>query len=625
MNINLTIKEKMYLFAGVVGLVSLAIVALSLSSIQSLHKISTAQNLARQVNSQMLMLRRHEKDFITRKEVKYQERFEESMQLLNQQVTELAVINKALDMPTQSINQLLETFDQYQLHFKRLVEIDQLIGFDHQSGLHGELRESVKNVENQLALMNGDSLLVVALKLRKNEKDFIQRLDLNSITKFNANISLFLQKLDESNLAQQRKTAISSLMKQYQAAFITMTKAYQTRGLTVKEGVLGEMRNSVHQSETLLKETIESTLVLAKKEQAQVEVTITSVALLLSALLVIVLLLMVRNIVGSIERLIKEMNNIATGEGDLRVRLPDQGRDEMSRLSAAFNCFVARIQGVVKEVSDASSSLAGAAEQSAVSVDQTATMLSKQEQETNQIATAIQQMSATVAEVARSASVAAEATEQANGHSLQGKSVLNESSCAIRKLAKEVQLASDVIEKLAERSISIGGILDVIRDVADKTNLLALNAAIEAARAGEQGRGFAVVADEVRALAQRTQSATNEIESMVNGIREGVESATEVMHVSRTSADIVVNQTQQAGIALDSITEGVGTISGLNAQIASASEEQAVVSGELSENVNNINSCAIQTSASAEQIRCSSNELARLSQQLFGLTSQFKV
>ena len=622
---NLTIKEKMYLLTVVVCLVTISIVVLSLYSIQSLHKISYAQDLSRQAHIEMLMLRRYEKDFITRKELKYEDKFKTNMSNLIAETTELSAQREALGMSTEAMKELVGAFNEYNKQFDLLVKIETKIGFDHQSGLHGELRTAVKNVESQLANNHSDELLVNALLLRKNEKDFIQRRDFDYVMKFEKNFARFSNTLSLSNLSASNKTSIAELMDQYKAAFVNMSEAYQQRGLTSKLGIMGSMRDAVHQSESLLKAVLDDTLVLAAEKKQQVEVVIFCVAFILAAFLVIALLLLVRNIVGSLERLITEMDSIAKGKGDLRVRLPAEGRGEMARLSGAFNCFVARIQLLVKDVSIASSSLASAAEQSALSVDHTADMLNKQEHETNLIATAIQQMSATVAEVARNAATASDATQAANLDSLRGKNVVDESNAAIKLLASEVQRASDVIVKLAERSLSIGHILEVIQGVAEKTNLLALNAAIEAARAGEQGRGFAVVADEVRELAQRTQQATNEIALMVEGIKEGVDNATQVMGTSRESANQVVHQTIQAGEALDSIASGVDTISDLNAQIASASEQQAMVSGELSENVNNINNCAVETSASADQIRSSSTELALLSKQLFGLTSQFKV
>lgn len=622
---NLTIKEKMYALTVVVSLVTISIVILSLYSIKALHNIAYAQDLARQAQIEMLTLRRYEKDFIARKEIKYQQKFQTNMTNLNSVITQLSVVREELGMPTTAMNDLVISFEEYRKQFERLVDIQGVIGLDHQSGLHGELRTAVKKVEQQLIESHHDGLLVNALQLRKNEKDFIQRHDFDYVVKFEQNLSLFMNTLSLSHLPSSDKASVGMLMKQYKSAFINMADAYQQRGLTSKLGIMGSMRKAVHQSELLLKGVLDDTVTLAIVKRQEVEIMICSVAFILASLLVISLILLVKNIVGSLERLITEMNSIAKGEGDLRVRLPEEGRGEMARLSGAFNCFVGRIQSLVKEVSEASLSLASAAEQSAVSVDQTADMLNRQEHETNLIATAIQQMSATVAEVARNAATASDATQEANRNSLRGKSVVEESNSAIKLLATEVQRASDVIVNLAERSLSIGHILDVIKGVAEKTNLLALNAAIEAARAGEQGRGFAVVADEVRELAQRTQQATNEISIMVEGIKEGVESATKVMGSSRASADKVVSQTEQAGEALDSIACGVDTISDLNAQIASASEQQAAVSEELSSNVNNINTCAVQTSASAEQIRHSSTELALLSKQLFGLTSQFKV
>lgn len=623
--LKLTIKEKMYLLAGVVALVSLLILATALYGIDSLTKIASIQDLTRQVNSEMLMLRRHEKDFISRTDLKYQQKFQRQMDELNSNIQQLEELKADVGMSVDDVSRLTATFKTYGTEFDRLVNIQRRIGVDSKTGLHGELRNAVRSAEERLEAIGDERLISATLRLRRDEKDFIQRRDLSYQKKYDESFQHFMVVLDASGLTSANKTAIVPLMETYKTSFHSMVDAYRERGLNSESGVFGDMRAAVHESEAILEKVITGTLALANRKHAQVESTITVTVVSLAVLLVLSLILMVRNIVGAIERIVLEMKGIAEGEGDLSVRLPEEGRDEMARLSSAFNLFVGRIQSLVKEVSDATQSLASAAEQSAVAVDNTAKTLRQQQKETDQVATAIHEMSATVAEVAKSAATAADATQAANADSQRGKDVVGESANAIRSLATEVESASDVIHQLSEQSVSIGSVLDVIRDVAEQTNLLALNAAIEAARAGDQGRGFAVVADEVRTLAQRTQGASNEIYTMIEMLREGARNATDVMGASCESAVMVVNQTADAGQALDSITQGVSTISDLNAQIASASEQQAAVSNEISKSVGNISSCAQQSSVSADQIRSTSAELAQLAQQLFGLTRQFKV
>ncbi|WP_432474543.1 methyl-accepting chemotaxis protein [Amphritea sp. HPY] len=625
MTMKLTIKEKMYLLAAAVALVSLLILSIALYGTHTLDQISSTQDLARQVNSQMLMMRRYEKDFISRNDLKYQQKFHQQMEELKTNSQTLTEFKAEAGIPTDNITGLITIFNKYDAEFDRLVDIQKQLGFDHKTGLHGKLRKAVRDAEEQLASTGDLSLTNAILELRRNEKDFIQRKELSYSAQFDDNLRRFMTVLDNSHISNANKHSISNLMKAYNTSFQNMVAGYKDRGLDSTSGIQGDMRAAAHQSEALLQEVIADTLGMTKIRHDQVETAITVSVLVLASLLVISLILLVRNIVGALERIVNQMKCIAEGEGDLRVRLPDEGRDEIARLSASFNLFVSRIQELVKEVSDAALSLADAAEKSAASVDQTAEMLNQQQHETDQVASAITEMSATVAEVASSAATAAQATQAANADSQRGKDVVDESASAIRNLASEVEAAADVIHQLSERSVSIGSVVDVISEVAEQTNLLALNAAIEAARAGDQGRGFAVVADEVRILAQRTQNATNDIHTMIEELQHGTQNATTVMETSRESAGIVVSQAVDAGQALDSITDGVSTISDLNTQIASSSEQQAAVSDEISKSIINISNYAQQTSASASQIRTASSELAQLSQKLFSLTSQFKV
>ena len=249
----------------------------------------------------------------------------------------------------------------------------------------------------------------------------------------------------------------------------------------------------------------------------------------------------------------------------------------------------------------------------------------QQQSEVDQVATAMNEMSATVQEVARNAAVAAEAARKANGEATTGKQVVSQTVNAINEVAAEVEAATTVIHQLNADSNQIGTVLDVIRGIAEQTNLLALNAAIEAARAGDQGRGFAVVADEVRTLATRTQESTREIQKMIEGLQVGTRNAVQVMEQGRSKAQASVQQAAGAGESLSSITGVVGTISDMNAQIASAAEQQGAVAEEINRNIVNISQVTGQTAAGAGQIADASRELAKLAMHLQTHVGRFKV
>ncbi len=327
----------------------------------------------------------------------------------------------------------------------------------------------------------------------------------------------------------------------------------------------------------------------------------------------------------NIMNVVKTLDEISKGEGDLTQRLVANGNDEIGQLVNSFNAFIGKLQAIISQVAASTIQLSTAAEEMAAISAGSTTSSAQQHKETEMVASAMNQMTATVHEVARNAEQAAEAANDASLESKNGHSVVEETIGSINKLANEVETAAEVILQLEKDSGDIGAILDVIRGISEQTNLLALNAAIEAARAGEQGRGFAVVADEVRTLASRTQESTQEIQSMIENLQTGTSKAVEVMESGRKQAQSSVQSAVRAGDSLGSISTAVTTISEMNTQIATAAEQQSAVAEEINRNIVNISELGAEVSNSSQTAAASSEELSRLSLDLQGLVGQFKV
>ncbi|RML67051.1 Methyl-accepting chemotaxis sensory transducer [Pseudomonas syringae pv. pisi] len=351
------------------------------------------------------------------------------------------------------------------------------------------------------------------------------------------------------------------------------------------------------------------------------------VAVATVVLMLIVVLWLASVIIRNIKVAVVDVNRtlMALSTRDLTARTRYVGKDEFGEISRNLDNMAQQISDVIRDIGSATAQVATAAEQSSAVALQTNQNVAQQRQGTDQVATAISEMSATVKDVARSTTDAAEMSQRVNNSTLQGKTEIDNTIGLIQGLSVQAEETSRIIDELKGESNSISSVLDVIRGVADQTNLLALNAAIEAARAGEQGRGFAVVADEVRNLAKKTQDSTVSIQKMIANLQSGSERAAASMQETLGKAQEGASNVVRAGELLEEIAEGIATISDRNIQVASAAEEQSLVAEEIHRNVDDINSLVIQVSAGAEQTAVTSRELARLAEQQQGLVGRFKV
>ena len=334
-------------------------------------------------------------------------------------------------------------------------------------------------------------------------------------------------------------------------------------------------------------------------------------------------IIITRSITRPLSTAIRSAEEVA--EGDLSKNIEITGQDDVSVLLNALSKMQGNLRVTVKEIGSAADQLASASEELNAVTEESSRGLARQNDEIQQAATAVNEMTAAVEEVARNATGASEASEQTSLSAVQGRDQVRRAVASVGAMADEIANSTGKVEVLATRVNEITQVLEVIRAIAEQTNLLALNAAIEAARAGEQGRGFAVVADEVRALAHRTQASTADIESMMQQVRSGAEEAVLAMNKSKALAADTRAQSVEAGQALDRITEGVSIINERNLVIASAAEEQAQVAREVDRNLVNIQDLSSQTAAGANQTNASSFELSRLATSFGVLIGRFKI
>lgn len=362
---------------------------------------------------------------------------------------------------------------------------------------------------------------------------------------------------------------------------------------------------------------------ISRAEYDSANLSMIAVSVVAVLLTIMLAWLLTRSIVNPMTRAVRAAEEISSG--DLTRPIEVDGKDEATQLLRALATMQRNLRQTIELISGSSTQLASAAEELSAVTEESSRGLQQQNNEIEQAATAVNEMTAAVEEVARNAVSTSEASQQSNQAARQGRDRVIETVKSIEDMATQIHATSGLVEGLAAQGRDIGKVLDVIRSIAEQTNLLALNAAIEAARAGEAGRGFAVVADEVRALAHRTAQSTTEIEQMVAGIQTRTGDAVQSMSRNTDSTRTTLSLASSAGDALELITEAIAQINERNLVIASASEEQAQVSREVDRNLVNIRDLAAQTAAGANQTSAASHELSRLAVDLKAMVAKFVI
>ena len=510
-------------------------------------------------------------------------------------------------------------------------------------GQMSSIRESEVAVEKQWlpSIRGGDEIRELMLRIRTISLRMALDQDAKNIPTYRSQMDTRDKELSEKIAAYDKLVDTAegqALYDQFKTTFAayrtgiaqSFTLAEQGRREELTKLLLVDMKTVVDGSGKQLNDLADlfakQVAIESQKSAAHYETSrsIVSLFIALAALATVGLaMLLTRSIVRPLNEALSAAESVA--QGDLTRPIATHGNDEVSRLLRALATMQQNLRETLQAISGSATQLATAADElNAVTLDSTQG-LQQQNNEIEQAATAVNEMTSAVEEVARNAVSTSDATRQSSESAHLGQERVSETASAISALASDVQHTGELVQSLANQSQDIGKVLDVIRAIAEQTNLLALNAAIEAARAGESGRGFAVVADEVRALAHRTQQSTQEIEQMVQGMRNGSSLALDSMNASASRAASTRVLAERAGDALQTITASVHEIHERNLVIASAAEEQAQVAREVDRNLVNIRDLSVRSAAGADQTSASSHELSKLANALQGLVQRFRV
>lgn len=591
---------------------------MNLSSTTLQKDIKIAQNIG-QVETNVLQLRRNEKDFIIRKNAKYFEQFKQNISTLNTDLDQLSNELQSINIASTEVIQLQKILAEYKQNFSALVNAQQRIGFDSNSGHYGKLTKAVNEAEKNLGNIDYRALSIM-LELRRNEKNFMMRLDDKYVQDFQKNFKKLDDIIYRGYLPDSQKRTINNALKVYHDAFLNLAKEQKILGYTSSQGLRNKMRSTVHKVDdvvTVLVRKVNSSVTDYTQFISQLTYLIFALAISIGAS---ISWFLGKGIISAITDIKNSMVKAAQ-TNNLTINIETKNNDELADMANAFNNMIANFQHLIVSVKQTVGSVNDATEMLVDNIQQANAGVASQMQETDMVATAVTQMVATIDEIAGNTTDAADKAQQTNNNAGKGQQGVELTIRQISVLSEKLVESESAINELAKDSETIGSVLDVIRGIAEQTNLLALNAAIEAARAGEQGRGFAVVADEVRSLASRTQESTKEIENIIGTLQTRTQSVVSLITECRNEGQESSQQAGEAGRMLEEINSDVVNIMDMTTAIATAIEEQSAVAAEVNRHIVSIRDVAETASKSAQQ---NEQQSSTLSQQANALSSEIQ-
>lgn len=618
------IRHKLLVSAAVSICSVVAMFGLQRYSAATLDDLSHAAEKVIELEKDVLGLRKDEKDFFTRLDLNYLDKHQHNVDRLEVTLAALIETFTTYDISTQVLDSFRLSVERYESIFIGLVKLQQQVGLNPKDGLYGRLRDAVHDVETLVKEHNEPEMLVSMLQLRRNEKDFMLRRSLSYIAKFDDNLVTLRQQVDSSMLASNTKLELNGLIDAYDADFKALVNKEQELGLTENEGQMAALRDSIKDAETGLATLKEQSLAaIAAAETSAVTISMV-IFVLITLILLGFTLAIIRSIMEPVRKISEAISRIEETK-DLTIRCDTKVDDEIGQIAAHFNSMVESFQQLIKLVLDSVDVVNHSCQELSANSIRASEGVARQLNETDMVATAITEMGATIDEIASNTELAAERASNTHDNAQRGQISVVQTIEKIQALAEQLNGSAQVAVELEKDSETIGRVLDVIRGIAEQTNLLALNAAIEAARAGEQGRGFAVVADEVRSLAMRTQESTEEIAGIIETLQSRTRSIVDLMESTQKQGSESAEQAASAGTLLEQINTDVTNIMDMSTQIAAAIEEQSMVASEVNKNVVIIRDIAAESATAADENASASDEVKARTESLLQSVSVFKI
>jgi len=607
---NLTIKNRLFANAIIVAVALSILFSMMLFNSHSLNSLGLTLAHVEKLEAQVLTLRKHEKDFLARKETKYVDAFKATLKNLNVNMLDIESVADEFNLDVTELEAFKAAVNDYSIQFNKVTALQLQIGLTPTEGLYGELRSAVHAVEESLKGSDSYQLLSYMLQLRRTEKDFMLRRDVKYIGKFDASINTFKQQLNLESLPSGTVNDIQNYLLAYQTSFKQLVDAELSIGLDAKSGALGELRATIHKTEALLNSIILNLEIILEEQK---DATIFNAILVFVGAMTFTLFIVYTTSRSILQPILAVRNAIShiRRKNDLTWLVKSKGKDELVELATDVNSLVADFRNLITNVNSALVTLDHSTEELASNTQGTLEGMELQFTESDMVATSGAEMQATVADISQNTQLATTTANETGEMAHAGATEVGQTVANISELANQLKNALTQIEKLEKDSQLIGSVSDAIRGIADQTNLLALNAAIEAARAGEQGRGFAVVADEVRSLAMRTQESTTEIETIISSLQLSTQTIVAVVNQCYQNGIECSEQAQRAGESLGRIASHVEEVVGMNSQISASLQEQDMVATEMSKHVIKIRDIASDSQERAATNADASKDIAK--------------